>query len=170
MEEGVVVDNLIRSEIECRVRNNVSNLISAANSKQLSKKNLAKEAVGLSNVVSLKLQARKKLLQKKSEILTTKQKWYIVRPNDFKKICWDIMTVFLLTFSVFEVPFSLAFGVGGCTATWIEDTNLFIDCCFCLDCALNFITAYVDKQTSIIVVDPARIIRRQALTPGPLST
>jgi hypothetical protein len=163
MAEGVVLDNLIRSEIECQMRHNVSNLIAAPNNKQLSKRNLAKEALGLSNIVSLKLQARKKLLQQKSEVLATKQIWYIVRPSDLKKLLWDIMTVLLLTFSVFEVPFSLAFGVGGCTVNWIDNINLIVDCCFCLDCGLNFITAYVDKQTSIIVVDPSRIIKRQAL-------
>ena len=86
MEEGVTVDNLIRNEIESQMRNNVSNLIAAPHSKRLSKKNLVKEALGLSNIVSLKLQTRKKILQKKSEILSTKQKWYIVRPSDFKKL------------------------------------------------------------------------------------
>jgi hypothetical protein len=164
MVEGVVVDNLIRAEIECQMRHNVSNLIAAPNNKQLSKRNLAKEALGLSNIVSLKLQARKKILQKKSEILTTKQRWFIVRPSDFKKLLWDILTVLLLTFSVFEVPFSLAFGVSGCTVNWIDNINLIVDCCFCLDCGLNFITAYIDKQTGIVVVDPSRIIKRQALT------
>ena len=38
--------------------------------------------------------------------------------------------------------------------------NLFIDCCFCIDFCLSFVTAYVDNETGIIVVDPRLILKR----------
>ena len=163
LEEGITVDDSVRNEFVAHIREHVSKLIETPHGNSLCKKELAKEALALSNVTSLKLKARKTMKQTKAIMLTTQQPWYIINPIDVRKIAWDIFTVVLLIFSVFEVPFSLAFSADNCRITLIDAMNLFIDCIFCIDCAINLITAYMDKETGILVVDPNRIARRSAL-------
>jgi hypothetical protein len=162
VREGVAVDQAIRKELEMKIKDSVSKCVQRADSLHpLDKHEIAKEAIGLTNVTSLKLQARKAMLHRKIEKLTTEQKWYIIRPNDYRKVIWDFYCVFLLTYSIFEMPFSLAYrSSSNCQITAIEIVNLFVDFCFCVDGCLSFITAYVDYETGIIVMNPSRIISR----------
>ena len=164
VREGVAVDQAIREELEIKIKDSVSKCVQRADSLHpLDKHEIAKEALGLTNVTSLKLQARKAMLHRKIEKLTTEQakKWYIIRPNDYRKVIWDFYCVFLLIYSIFEMPFSLAYrSSSNCQITSIEIVNLFVDFCFCVDCCLSFITAYVDYETGIVVMNPSRIISR----------
>ena len=162
MKEGVRVDETFRKDLESQIKNSVSRFLERSESLgTLDKKQIAKEALRLTNVTSLKMQARKAMLNRKIEKLSTKHNQYIIRPNDIRRIIWDFFCVFLLVYSVFEMPFSLAFrSSSNCSITWIEILNLFVDCCFCVDCCLSFITAYVDHETGILVTDPSRIVER----------
>ena len=162
VNEGVSVDEIIRKDLESKMKDSVSRFLERSESLYpLDKKEIAKEALGLTNVTSLKMQARKAMLNRKIEKLTTKQNQYIIRPNDIRKIIWDFFCVFLLVYSIFEMPFSLAFrSSSNCSITWIEILNLFVDCCFLVDCCLSFITAYIDYETGVVVMDPSRIITR----------
>ena len=161
--DGFTIDDNLRSILESHVRGHITKLIANADGKgSLDKGELAKEALGLSSVTNLKLHARKLVLQKKAEMLTCRRRWYIIIPSDTRKICWDILNVILLIFSIFEIPFSLAFMSSNksCSITVLDNVNLAVDCCFCVDCLLNFITAYIDSETGIVVVDLSKIVNR----------
>jgi hypothetical protein len=164
IKEGISVDGDVRNALAAQIQVNVAKYMgSAKNLQDLDTKTIAVEALGLTNVTSLKLLARKVKLQKREQLLSsvTPAKWWIIPPNDRRKLCWDLANVLLIIYSIFEMPFSMAFGtVDDCESTWIQNLNLFIDCCFCVDSLLNFVTAYVDYETGIVVVDTARIIAR----------
>ena len=169
VQEGVTVDDRVRNELEIRVKLSISKLMTAGR-KPPTAKELANEALGITNITSLKLQARKSMMQarklRKMEMHTTK-KWFIINQNDYRKIIWDLFCVFLLVYSIFEMPFSLSFREGsGCAITWIELLNLFVDCCFCVDCGLSFITSYVDPETGIAITSPLAIVKRSCRTPA----
>jgi hypothetical protein len=167
VKEGISVDDDVRKALARQVHANVAkymessrNLMAAEN---FHSKDIAKEALGLTNVTSLKILARKVKQHKREKMLNsvTVPKWWIILPSNRFKLTWDLANVLLIIYSIFEMPFSMAFGtVNDCDATWLENVNLFIDCCFCTDSMLNFFTAYVDYETSIVVVDSVRIIKR----------
>ena len=170
VEEGVTVDDRVRQELEIRVKSSISKLTTNCQDPPNAKE-LAHEALGITNVTSLKLQARKSMLQartlRKLEMNTAKKKWFIIVQNDYRKIIWDIFCVFLLIYSIFEMPFSLSFRNGSeCVITWIEYLNLSVDCCFCLDCCLSFITTYVDSETGITITKPLVIVKRSYFARG----
>jgi hypothetical protein len=164
VKEGISVDGDVRNALAAHIQVNVAKYMgSAKNLHDLDTKTIAVEALGLTNVTSLKLLARKVKLHKREQLLSSVSpaKWWIILPSNRKKLCWDLANVILIIYSTFEMPFSMAFGtVDDCDATWIQNLNLFIDCCFCVDSLLNFVTAYVDYETGIVVVDTARIIKR----------
>ncbi len=163
--EGITVDENVLREMKSQIRGQVSKLIATSeSSRSLGKKELAKEALGLSNVTSLKLRARKVMFQKRTEMLTSRRQWFIIHPSHPQKLAWDLFNVILLVYSVFEIPFSLAFTTTEvCSVAAIDNLNLFVDCCFCVDCMLAFITAYIDNDTGIVVVDWSRIASRSVI-------
>ena len=159
-QEGVSVDDDARKELTSQIRCHVHSLMTNSPSLSLNKKELAIEALGLCNVTSLKQQARKTMLQKKTVKLTSKKKWFIIDHADRRKLFWDLICVLLLIFSIFEIPFSISFRSEVCDISMVDNINLLVDCCFCLDCVLTFFTSFVDKETGIVVVDHTAIVHR----------
>jgi hypothetical protein len=159
-QEGVSVDGDARKDLSSQIRCHVQSLIGNSPSSCLNKKEIAIEALALCNVASLKQQARKTMLQKKTVKLTSEKKWFIINHTDQRKLIWDIICVVLLIYSIFEIPFSISFRSEVCDISMVDNINLLVDCFFCIDCVFTFFTSFVDKETGIVVVDHAVIVHR----------
>ena len=114
--------------------------------------------IGLSvgRIARLKIYAKK--FKKAIADKRSKKHWLIIWPDNKKKTLWDVANFMLLLYSVFEIPFALAFLPSSCDASALEDFNLSVDCFFLCDCCLQFITAYVDPESGLIVTSPKQII------------
>jgi hypothetical protein len=166
-KDGISVNSDVRSKLADHIKENVTKYMESSKNltgtEAIHSKHIAKEALELTNVTALKILARKFKQQRREQLLNsvTVPKWWIILPSNRYKLAWDLINVVLIIYSMFEMPFSMAFGTANdCETTWIENLNLFIDCCFCMDSVLNFVTAYADNETGIIVIDTYRIIKR----------
>ncbi len=92
---------------------------------------------------------------------TRRTPWYIFLPHAKFRLTWDAMMASLLSLMAFYIPFRVCF-------YWeeaVEPRSIFIfestiDCVFALDIVLNFLTAYTDRTTDVIVTSPKLIAMR----------
>mmetsp|Transcript_18439 Transcript_18439/g.39934 ORF Transcript_18439/g.39934 Transcript_18439/m.39934 type:complete len:750 (-) Transcript_18439:98-2347(-) len=91
-----------------------------------------------------------------------KKPWYIILPHNKYRTGWDIFMAWLLSILAFYIPFRVCFYFDSADSDrkaifWIE---LGADCLFVIDIVLNFLTAYGDPKTKIMIVDPKKIAKR----------
>ena len=102
------------------------------------------EAVHFCEVVSMLASKRKKLgLGPASPF--EKRAFFPLDPDSPHKHAWDIFVVALLIYALFMGPYNLAFSNDssrGETMTNMEAIDVLIDCVFCFDIAVTFMTAY----------------------------
>ena len=77
--------------------------------------------------------------------------WYIVRPDTRAKVSWDLFVGLLILYSVITAPLRVSFGVLDQWGWTVSDG--LVDALFGVDIVLNFMTAFVDKETRTLVVD-----------------
>ncbi|KAL7542680.1 hypothetical protein ACHAXR_012206, partial [Thalassiosira sp. AJA248-18] len=83
---------------------------------------------------------------------------YIFLPHSKFRLAWDLCMAWILSFMAFYIPFRVCF-------YWEEQTeasSVFIfestlDAIFAVDIILNFFTAYIDAETSLLVTHPKLI-------------
>lgn len=68
-------------------------------------------------------------------------KWYILMPNSYFFMVWQIMIAFLLVYFATYVPFEISF-LDPPNTTWRIAIDYSIDFLFCIDIFLNFFTAF----------------------------
>ena len=119
-------------------------------------------ALSITGVASLKHFAAK--TKRNADSHLQPHMWYIIRPDSTVKWFWDVSMVSLLTYSIFQIPYGIAFTDEGCDSTPTDNFNLFVDCFFLLDCVLNFFMGYLDSDTGLLIHDPGTIRRHYATT------
>ena len=106
-------------------------------------------------------EAIQELWQQKQECTHKPCPWYICLPNSKFRLTWDFFMAWLLSIMAFYIPFRVSF-------YWeeeVEAKSIFIfesclDSIFALDIIFNFLTAYTDKATDIMITDPKLIAKR----------
>ena len=91
-----------------------------------------------------------------------KKPWYIILPHNKYRTGWDIFMAWLLSILAFYIPFRVCFYFDSADSDrkaifWIE---LGADFLFVIDIILNFLTAYGDPKSKIMIVDPKKIAKR----------
>ena len=90
----------------------------------------------------------------------------VILPTSKRLRWWDTYVLVLLAFNSIEMPLRVAFGAliySNGTLTLFQWLELLVDLTFIVDCALNFVTAYVDGVDSF-VMSHAAIARRYLQT------
>ena len=156
-EEGLEgLDTEIHMQLMQEIKSHISQMLTRNTAlENMDRDDLAMEVLTTSNIANFKTFVRNLVLNKQDK--HDKKRWYVIAPGNRQKLIWDLFNVILLTYSIFETPFSLAFLDSRCDPTVLDNINLFIDCCFCLDCLLQPFSAYVDSETGITIVDPLQI-------------
>ena len=65
---------------------------------------------------------------------------------------WDFCNLLLLIYSIFQIPYAVAFSSNSCAFTKSAIVNLAIDCFFLCDMILNFFTAYMNEESGMLEV------------------
>ena len=66
-------------------------------------------------------------------------------PESRGKMYWDAMTTLLLIYTLFEIPFHMAFWETSCQMAAIDYFNLFVDVIFTTDIFVTFNTGFIDR-------------------------
>eukprot|EP00291_Cryptomonas_curvata_P028673 CAMPEP_0172214126 /NCGR_PEP_ID=MMETSP1050-20130122/37987_1 /TAXON_ID=233186 /ORGANISM="Cryptomonas curvata, Strain CCAP979/52" /LENGTH=675 /DNA_ID=CAMNT_0012895059 /DNA_START=301 /DNA_END=2325 /DNA_ORIENTATION=- len=74
----------------------------------------------------------------------------ILRPDGRPRIFWDCAILFIITYSSFEIPYTLIFAGAGCEWDSSSVLNFAFDLFFLADIAVNFNTAFVDDFAAIV--------------------
>ena len=82
---------------------------------------------------------------------------FFIDPDGVPKVCWSLVLVVLIVYSLFEVPLSIGFGYRNTAAS--SGVLYFIDSFFVVDVFLNFLTGFHDDQLEL-VTDMQRIARQ----------
>jgi potassium channel len=112
------------------------------------------DSLTVGHVIQMKMRAR----NIKKTIKYKKAARRVISPNSWPKMSWDSVIFLLLLYSVFEIPYSLAFE-GSCDDTWREKFNLFIAFILLFDLVLNFFTAFLDEEIGALNVNLTDIAR-----------
>ncbi|EKX48845.1 hypothetical protein GUITHDRAFT_105469 [Guillardia theta CCMP2712] len=82
---------------------------------------------------------------------------FLLYPDSSLLISWQVVSIILIVWTIFEVPFTLVFVRNGqnsdqswCTWDWIMVINLVVDICFMLDVVVNFNTSYLDSEAFLV--------------------
>lgn len=92
----------------------------------------------------------------------------IFHPYSGAKVCWDMLAMWLLFYSIIATPIKLTFdfeAVNGCSTDinnqeWHFYADLVVDIIFLLDIIVVFRTAFFDQETRLLVTEPWLIARR----------
>ena len=116
---------------------------------QNARRNLVDQnSLKLATVIRIKQQAH--TIKKKLEYKKASRR--VIFPNSVGKSLWDFCNLLLLTYSVFEIPYSLSFQPSNCSSSERDSFNLFIDVFFMADVVISFFTAYMDDEVGILEV------------------
>ena len=72
----------------------------------------------------------------------------VIMPNSTKRVAWDVTTAVLLVYIAFTAPFRIAFNVDPVGFWYVLER--FIDIFFIVDLAINFRTAYSNREGAIV--------------------
>ena len=89
--------------------------------------------------------------------------WGVLSYTSPLRIAWDISMAVLLVYIAITTPFLYAFGpkdriICYNSSAWRTKVDLFIDCCFMLDIALNFMTSYADHRGTEVTSRPMVVL------------
>ena len=79
---------------------------------------------------------------------------YIIESDSLKKFYWDLFIFSLLVFSIFYVPFNLAFSFNN---FMLIVTDIFIDFFIVLDLILSFFTSYHEEKEEDFILSTASV-------------
>ena len=88
---------------------------------------------------------------------TQNRKWWLIDPNDSRKVSWDLFVGVFIVYSVLSVPFFLGFQVSP-SGGW-RFLDRITDALFWMDMILSFCTMYED-ETKQIVTDEKTVAKR----------
>jgi hypothetical protein len=73
-------------------------------------------------------------------------------PDSRERAYWDLLNLMLMTWTIFEIPFSMLFADSKKACPWdgVMTTNLLVDLLFLFDIVLTFNTAYYDHEGILI--------------------
>ena len=99
--------------------------------------------------------------QKQEDQKKSTRPWYIILPSSKFRLTWDFFMSWLLSMMAFYIPYRVCL-------YWEEDVearSIFIfestlDAIFALDIVFNFLTAYTDNATDLVVTAPKKIATR----------
>ena len=110
------------------------------------------------------------LLKEQKNKIACWRYWYHrmipIDPNSSPKQVWDVMILFLLVYSCFQVPYSMAFDDSGESEDQLSPkyiADVLLDVIFMVDVAMCFITAYYDSK-GMLVRDLSLISKRYTST------
>jgi hypothetical protein len=85
-----------------------------------------------------------------------------IDPGSKAKVCWDAGTTLLLIYTLFEIPFRLAFVEASCAMDASNSFNLFVDLIFMTDIVISFNTGYIERirGEELLRDDRAQIAKR----------
>jgi hypothetical protein len=93
---------------------------------------------------------------KEKVILKSKPK-FVLLPNEPIKNYWNIFTVFLLAYVAIIIPYTTCFLSSSKEWTLVSVIDLIVDIMFLFDIIINFISAYEDTYTGLLVVQYKKI-------------
>lgn len=76
---------------------------------------------------------------------------YIISPDGYPKLMWDLLCMILIFYEIMSIPFKISFDT-----EISSEFDAFIDICFITDILLNFTTAYYEN--GVQVTDHKKII------------
>jgi len=85
--------------------------------------------------------ARAKLREREERVRTKTA----LHPEGRTKVTWDLLTTGLLIYTLFEVPFHMAFITMSCDLAPLDQFNLFVDIMFCIDILVSFNTGVIER-------------------------
>ncbi|XP_030552766.2 potassium channel AKT2/3 [Rhodamnia argentea] len=88
---------------------------------------------------------------------------WVVSPMDSRYRCWETFMVVLVAYSVWVVPFEVAFLSSSPKRELYVADNV-VDAFFAVDIVLTFFVAYIDPRTQLLVCDSRRIATRYLST------
>jgi hypothetical protein len=99
--------------------------------------------------------ARDRLSYQKN-LETTRRR--LLMPDSRNRALWDAFNLALMTWTIFEIPFSILFNdqMQECSWSAMMIINLFVDCLFLFDMAVTMNTAYYDPEG--LLVEERKII------------
>lgn len=70
--------------------------------------------------------------------------WYIVSPENFFKIRWDLFVALLIIYTILVLPWRIGFDQDAVGAALVFEYG--VDCCFAIDCVLCFFTGFYSEH------------------------
>ena len=118
---------------------------------------------GLSSDIILKLRdwadrAKRTVANKK---YTHNKRLHLLMPDSTNRAIWDMINMTLMTWTIFEIPFSMLFADAQekeCPWDVLMIINIFVDLLFLTDIVVSMNTAYYDRE-GILIEDRQQIIR-----------
>ena len=89
-----------------------------------------------------KLERARTKLREHEELARTKT---ALHPEGRVKLTWDLLTTGLLIYTLFEVPYHMAFIAMSCEMEPLDHFNLFVDIMFCIDIIVSFNTGVIER-------------------------
>jgi hypothetical protein len=85
-------------------------------------------------------------------------------PTSKFKTRWDACMSFLIFYSLFVIPFRIAFHIHLTSTSGAQIFDDIVDICFAMDMIFTFFTAYEDPTTQLLVTDVKQISKRYLST------